>query len=934
VIRGARTTSCRAAALAVSLLASAGAGVLAAVPASAAACTTTSWQGGTTGGAWTTAANWDNGVPDASTVASIPAQSAAITGVSGQACGLSFSGDVNLDGSLTLASSATVDVGTSTVTVTGGTWTLPDGASLLADIGTPGTVLVANGATVALAGGVVSTEAVVHLAEGATLTSTAPATLKQSAAGEFDWFGGTVSGDMTLNVLSIADGAVTRSVPTGSTVTVKNALEVKAGTLAVDGTLRNSGILRLYDGVAVNSPGGGGVLETGTDPLFPSTLYIGTDSIFDSGTVTMTGISLRTDDQLSIDAGMRLVLTGSVSTPSRSTLGNGTVLTAPQPAAAGQAPPTFVVSQGAQLTVQGKTTFQKGVVLSLADGADGTAAGITGTADGVVPATLTASAATNGTFAWGSGTVTGPLALSGINTSVTAGGGQDRRILDVAANSTSPALSLGSDSTFTSGGLQLRSAATVAVTGGTTQLLGTGTFFSPAGALSGQSVTVSPGATLRRLPASGAGTAPDETGTLTVPLVNNGTVELDASLAASAGYTQLAAAHPPSGAAAPLTAVLAGSTLSAPSALSVSAGGIGGKGTLRAPSLSLAGAWIAPGYRAKCHEVDSTVAETCVGTLTVDGALKLSATSDVQVVVRSATDHDALVTTGAAALAGKMTVATGANYKPPAGLTVSKAIRYASRTGAFATIASPAAPVGFGWHLSYDDVAGTDGRGVDVHLVDIQAPVLGFAGIPAFTQQTVIEIVYAAVDNSSGVASYDVRWRRVGLTGGFSKWVYPKTWWHTKKKSQVITNVAEGYTYCASVRARDNAGNVTRWTPAPCSARMVDDRFLRAVAHWTRFSGRTRWYDKTFSRATARGATLWKYATFTRVAVTALHCPTCGVLQIYVGKTLLKTLNLKSSKYGRTNFVSPAAKLRTAHVYLKVASRHRIVQIDAVGLLH
>jgi hypothetical protein len=174
----------------------------------------------------------------------------------------------------------------------------------------------------------------------------------------------------------------------------------------------------------------------------------------------------------------------------------------------------------------------------------------------------------------------------------------------------------------------------------------------------------------------------------------------------------------------------------------------------------------------------------------------------------------------------------------------------------------------------------------------------------------------------------------VGLTGAFGKWVYPKSWQHTKKKTQLITAAAEGYTYCASVRARDNAGNLTKWTAAPCSSVQLDDRFLRATGAWTRVSGRTKWYDKTFSRTTARAAVLSKYATFTRIALSALHCPTCGTVKIYAGKTFIKTLDLKSPKYGRTNFVSDALKLRTARVYVKVTSRHRLVQIDALGLLH
>jgi len=268
------------------------------------------------------------------------------------------------------------------------------------------------------------------------------------------------------------------------------------------------------------------------------------------------------------------------------------------------------------------------------------------------------------------------------------------------------------------------------------------------------------------------------------------------------------------------------------------------------------------------------------------------------------------------------------------GFTATKLVRYASRSGGFATTSSPAAPVGFSWRPAYDDTADANGRGVNAYLVDSEAPVMGFAGIPAFTQQSLLEVTYAAVDNSSGVASYDVRWRRVGLTGSFSKWVYPKAWQKTKAKSQVINGLTEGYTYCASVRARDRAGNVSAWTAAPCSALELDDRLLRADGGWSRLPASAHWYDKTYSQTTAHGASLSKYGTFTRVAVSAFRCPTCGTVEIFAGKKLLKTWVLKSTKTGKVNYVSSAAKLRTTRVWIKVTSRHKTVRIDALGLLH
>jgi hypothetical protein len=909
------------------------AAVLTAGPARAAACdaTTTTWQpqGGSTDWAWPY--NWTNGTPTSGSAVFIPA-GVTITGVTGSACSLTVqgSGTATLQGSLALDGPGIAVPSATTLSLQGGTYTWPDQMPVLGNGSTGnGIVEIASGATV-VAQGVVTIGDITLRVDGGEVrgdATSAKPTLLQQGAGELDWSAGTLAGTLLLDLLTNVD-CTGCTIAAGATVSTssRTAFEFHTGSIDVEGTVVNGGIMRFRPGTSLTGSGTGVLRNAVVDGLgtVPPTLEFGPEPNQQSGPLTGS----VTIDKVAVDNAQHIDIaldTKPVLTNSTSAFEPGSVLTDPEDA--GGPAGTLRIGSGATVNVSGATTMSNGVILALDDGGDGTHASLHGaTSDAKLTGTVTTNQPVPGALSWASGSVSGPLKTDGITTNVSAVPGSGRFL--------SGLLNLSGPATVGAATVSMRQGASIQVFGQTT-INAPGARFDPAPGSTGQSVTVESGGTLRHVPQdSTATTAPGEVATINVPLVNQGRVELDASLDVPGGYSQSSPAQLSTGASPPVTALLGGSTLSSSAAIAIGGGGVGGKGTIRAPTLSVQHAWLAPGYRAKCKEIDAAYSETCVGTLTVAGVLHLTSTSDVQVVVRSATDHDRLVTTGAATLGGTLTTATGTNYKPTAGLTVTKVVRYPSRTGAFATTASPSAPVGLGFKPSYDDTADSNGRGVDVHLVDTQAPVLGFAGIPAFTQQTSIEIVYAAVDNSSGVASYDVRWRRVGLTGGFSKWVYPKTWWHTKKKTQVITGAVEGYTYCASVRARDNAGNVTRWTSAPCSARQVDDRFLRAVGHWTRFSGRTRWYDKTFSRATARGATLVKYGTFTRVAVSAYHCPTCGTLRVYAGGRLLKTLYLKSAKYGRTNFVSSAIKRRTAHVYLKVVSRHRLVQIDALGLLH
>jgi hypothetical protein len=903
-------------------------GLLGALPAAAvASCDTNAnatWIGGdaATPTDWSTVDNWQGSVaPTSSSAVFIPA-GATITGVSGTVCSVTVnpgSGDATLSGSLTLNGPGISVPSATTLSLQGGTYTWPDGMPVLGSGSTGnGTLSIGSGATVVVQGLSTIGNVNLQLAGGeihGDATSSQP-TLKQQDGGELDWSAGTMSGTLLLDVLTNADcsGCAVAAQSTVGT-TSRTAFEFRTGSIEDEGTLVNGGILRFHPGTSMT---GGGVLRnTVVDALgnTPPTLVFGPDvGQTQTGPVDIS-VSVDNAQHIEVASGTNATLTGATSAFEAGTVLDG----------AGAAPPAgvFSIGNGATVNVSGSTTMMIGITIALDDGGDGTHATLHGaTSDAKLAATVTSTQPTPGTFDWKSGTVTGPLTIAGATTAISAGAGH---ALDGP-------LKLQGPTNVAAAGVSLRQGATIDLSDKMT-ITGPGAHFDRAAGTTGQSLTVESGGTLRRTPGTTATYAPNEWATVGVGLVNHGTVELDASLDVPGGYSQSSVSHPPTGASPPVTALLGGATLKSSAVVSVSGGGVGGKGTISTPTLKLANSWIGPGYRANCHEVKADFGETCIGTITVAGALALASGADVQVVVRSATAHDTLVVTKGATLTGKLTAATGTGYKPPYGLVVANVVRYASRSGAFASNASPGAPVGFGWRPSYDDVADSDGRGVDVRLADIAAPTMGFAGIPAFTQQNVVQVAYAAVDNKTGVASYDVRWRKVGLTGAFSRWVYPKTWQHTKARTEIVTGAAEGFTYCVQVRARDHAGNLSPWTAAPCSARMLDDRFLRATAGWTRLTAPKSWYDKTATQTTTAHVTLRKWATFSRVAISAYRCPRCGTLLVYAGPTLLKTWNLASAKPGHTSWVSKALPRKLLPLRL-VTTRKRLVQIDAVGLLH
>jgi hypothetical protein len=196
-------------------------------------------------------------------------------------------------------------------------------------------------------------------------------------------------------------------------------------------------------------------------------------------------------------------------------------------------------------------------------------------------------------------------------------------------------------------------------------------------------------------------------------------------------------------------------------------------------------------------------------------------------------------------------------------------------------------------------------------------------------------VTFAAVDNLSGVQSYDVRYQR-GPTArrGFGAWVYPRGWQGTPAHSRVLNGMRSGYTYCFAVRARDRAGNVTPWSTPFCTSRVLDDSALTPSRGWTRAKSQPGFYAGTYARTTKWHASLSRSGTYTRIGVIAMHCPSCGQVAVYAGGKLIKRLNLKSSRAhaGPQAWVSAPMPRRTGVVTLRVVSHGKSVVIDALGL--
>jgi len=187
---------------------------------------------------------------------------------------------------------------------------------------------------------------------------------------------------------------------------------------------------------------------------------------------------------------------------------------------------------------------------------------------------------------------------------------------------------------------------------------------------------------------------------------------------------------------------------------------------------------------------------------------------------------------------------------------------------------------------------------------------------------------------SSAVTSYTIRVRTATPTTAFTPWVVPAKW-QTYKLTRLTTAIAPGTTACFSIRATNRARQVGPWSPTRCTARVVDDRAATKLSPGWRLMPSGAMYLRTGMAATKHGAS-WAMAAVTtdRVGVLATTCPTCGSLNVYLGKKKIGTIGLTSPALAYQQlFVLPRFAKTTDRLVLVVGSADgKVVQLDGVAI--
>jgi WD40 repeat protein len=191
-------------------------------------------------------------------------------------------------------------------------------------------------------------------------------------------------------------------------------------------------------------------------------------------------------------------------------------------------------------------------------------------------------------------------------------------------------------------------------------------------------------------------------------------------------------------------------------------------------------------------------------------------------------------------------------------------------------------------------------------------------------------ITVSATD-ASGVASYDVRYRRASFAAPYSAYIQP--WTNTTATTMTLA-VAAGYEYCVSVRAKDKLGNIGAWSAERCFSRPLDDRSMSmATTGWARGSS-SKFYFGTDTQTTASGKALTRTVQGKRFFLVATRCPSCGAVAVYAGNRLLSTVNLAypTTHYQVVLGLPVQSTLFSGTLTVRTVSTGKLVQIDGLAV--
>jgi len=220
------------------------------------------------------------------------------------------------------------------------------------------------------------------------------------------------------------------------------------------------------------------------------------------------------------------------------------------------------------------------------------------------------------------------------------------------------------------------------------------------------------------------------------------------------------------------------------------------------------------------------------------------------------------------------------------------------------------------------------------HLASNPAQMRLTSPVIAVTAKSKVGLAWDRPVASSAVTSYTIRMRTATPASAFTPWVVPVKW-QAYRLTRITTAIAPGTTACYAIRATNRAGQVGPWSPARCTARVVDDRAATLLSPGWRLMPSSALYLATGMATTKHGAS-WTMTGVTtdRVGVLATMCPTCGSINVYLGKKKVGTVDLTGPALAYQQLVVlPRFAVTTDRLTLVVGSADgKPVQLDGVAI--
>jgi uncharacterized delta-60 repeat protein len=234
--------------------------------------------------------------------------------------------------------------------------------------------------------------------------------------------------------------------------------------------------------------------------------------------------------------------------------------------------------------------------------------------------------------------------------------------------------------------------------------------------------------------------------------------------------------------------------------------------------------------------------------------------------------------------------------------------------------------------VGYAQNGATQDFGVARFIGDANAPSPGVVvGLTRYTATLSFSFGWTASDDNTGIGRFDLIRKFAGYKNStFSSYGLV---FSGPPSAAPPLSLKPGYTYCFEVRAVDYAGNVGAYGAPSCTALPVDDRTMTVHGSWVN-STSTRDYAGTDRQSTVSGSSLTLPVAYRHLAVVVIVCSNCGVLRVYLGSTLIKTVNLFSSvtHYRRVIEVDASSTVKSGTLTLKQSSPGKRVIIDGVGV--